>query len=353
MHTKTDEQALEAAIEKQLTGTTLETIKAKGLTVDGVNESDGFYRAGNGYFIGQPNNFNAQFAIDETFFWQFLENTQKDELEKLQIQSDWKLKILNRLDRMIKRYGVLHILKKGLAVDNANFILFYQQPLESSSKAVKENFEHNIFSATRQLRYSLDNPREEIDMVLFVNGLPIVTMELKNQWTGQNARVHGQQQYKTQRDIRQPLLNFARCMVHFAVDTDEIYMTTKLNGKDTFFLPFNKGNNHGKGNPPNPFGHKTAYLWEEGCNRESLANIIQHFVRLDGSKRDALNSRTLFFPRYHQMDVVRKIIDHAKNKGVGHTYLIQHSAGSGKSNSITWAAYQLIDTYPEHEDIPG
>src|SRR5699024_10867455 len=166
-------------------------------------------------------------------------------------------------------------------------------------------------------------------------------------------RVHGQQQYKNQRDIRQPLLNFARCMVHFAVDTDEIYMTTKLNGKDTFFLPFNKGNNHGKGNPPNPNGHKTAYLWEEVFTRESLANIIQHFVRLDGSKRDALNSRTLFFPRYHQMDVVRKIIDHAKNKGVGHTYLIQHSAGSGKSNSITWAAYQLIDTYPEHEDIPG
>ena len=353
MHTKTDEQALEAAIEKQLTGTTLETIKAKGLTVDGVNESDGFYRAGNGYFIGQPNNFNAQFAIDETFFWQFLENTQKDELEKLQIQSDWKLKILNRLDRMIKRYGVLHILKKGLAVDNANFILFYQQPLESSSKAVKENFEHNIFSATRQLRYSLDNPREEIDMVLFVNGLPIVTMELKNQWTGQNARVHGQQQYKTQRDIRQPLLNFARCMVHFAVDTDEIYMTTKLNGKDTFFLPFNKGNNHGKGNPPNPFGHKTAYLWEEVFTRESLANIIQHFVRLDGSKRDPLNSRTLFFPRYHQMDVVRSIINHAKKNGVGETYLIQHSAGSGKSNSITWAAYQLIDTYPVDANVPG
>lgn len=353
MHSQTNEQALEAAIEKQLTGTTLETIKAEGLTVDGVNESGEMYRAGNGYYVGQPSNFNAQFAIDELFFWQFLENTQKEELEKVQRQSDWKLKILNRLDRIIKRYGVLHILKKGLAIDDAHFTFFYVLPLASSSEAVKENFEKNIFSTTRQLRYSADNPREEMDMVLFVNGLPIVTMELKNQWTGQNARVHGQQQYKKQRDIRQPLLNFARCLVHFAVDTDEIYMTTKLSGEDTFFLPFNKGNNHGKGNPPNPFGHKTAYLWEEVLTRESVANIIQHFVRLDGKKSDALMSRTLFFPRYHQMDVVRKIIDHARKKGVGHTYLVQHSAGSGKSNSITWAAYQLIDTYPEHEGVRG
>src|SRR5690554_4433078 len=353
MHSKTNEQALEAAIEKQLTGTTLETLKAEGLTVAGVNESNEMYRAGNGYYIGQPQDFNAQFAIDETFFWEFLKHTQKEELEKVQRQSDWRLKILNRLDRMIKRYGVLHILKKGLAVDDAHFTFFYMLPLASSSKAVKENFEKNIFSVTRQLRYSADNPREEIDMVLFVNGLPLVTMELKNQWTGQNARVHGQQQYKTQRDNQQPLLQFARCVVHFAIDTDEAYMTTKLNGKSTFFLPFNKGNNHGKGNPPNPFGHKTAYIWEEVFTRESLANIIQHFVRLDGSKKDVLSSRTLFFPRYHQMDVVRKILDDVSKNGVGQTYLIQHSAGSGKSNSITWAAYQLIEAYPERNDIPG
>lgn len=128
-----------------------------------------------------------------------------------------------------------------------------------------------------------------------------------------------------------------------AVDTDEVYMTTKLAGKDTFFLPFNKGNHHGQGNPPNLFGHKTAYLWEEVFTKASLANIIQHFVRLDGSSKDLLNKRTLFFPRYHQLDVVRKLIDHAAHFGVGHTYLIQHSAGSGKSNSITWAAYQLIE----------
>jgi len=190
-------------------------------------------------------------------------------------------------------------------------------------------------------------------MVIFINGLPIATLELKNPWTGQTAKVHGIKQYKYDRDIRQPLLNFGRSLVHFAVDTDEVYMTTKLNGSKTFFLPFNKGYNNGKGNPPNPFGHRSAYLWEEIFTRESLTDIIQHFVRFDGKPKDALSKRTLFFPRYHQLDVVRKIISHAKKYGVGHTYLIQHSAGSGKSNSITWAAYQLIETYPERENIPG
>ena len=142
-------------------------------------------------------------------------------------------------------------------------------------------------------------------------------------------------------------------MVHFAVDTDEVYMTTKLDGGNTFFLPFNLGHNHGKGNPPNPFGHKTSYLWDEVLTRESVANIIQHFVRFDGSEKDGLSKRNLFFPRYHQMNVVRKIIADASVKGVGQNYLIQHSAGSGKSNSITWVAYQLIETYPESETIPG
>jgi type I restriction enzyme R subunit len=356
MHSQTNEQASEAAIEKILTGTCLEELKSQGTSIDSVSEKAVRYRAGKGYYIGQSSNFNAQFAIDEQFFWSFLESTQKEELEKLQKQSDWKLKILNRFDRMIKKYGVLHLLKKGLEVDDAHFTLFYQNPLASSSQQVKDNFESNCFSETRQVRYSIDNPREEIDMVLFINGLPIVTMELKNQWTGQNARVHGQHQYKTKRDIKQPLLNFARCVVHFAVDTDEAYMTTKLNGRDTFFLPFNKGNKHGKGNPElqsGETGHRTNYLWNEVFARESLANIIQHFVRLDGKKKDPIQSKTLFFPRYHQLDVVRKIIADASAKGVGQTYLIQHSAGSGKSNSITWAAYQLIEAYPENSNVPG
>ncbi|MEO7044131.1 MAG: DEAD/DEAH box helicase family protein, partial [Ferruginibacter sp.] len=197
------------------------------------------------------------------------------------------------------------------------------------------------------------DPKDELDIVLFVNGLPFATMELKNHWTGQTARIKGQNQYKFDRDITQPLLNFGRCIVHFAVDTDEVYMTTKLNGAHTFFLPFNLGYNYGKGNPPNPNGHKSAYLWKEIFTRQSMANIIQHFVRFDGKDTDPLSKKNLFFPRYHQLDVVRKIIADASQKGTGQTYLIQHSAGSGKSNSITWAAYQLIETYPQSDTLPG
>lgn len=342
MKSQTNEQALEVTIEKALSGYCTEDIK-NGT----VAESPSSY-GGNGYYIGSPNDFNAKFAIDEVRFWNFLETTQPEELEKLKRQSDWKLKILDRLDKMIKKYGVLRILRKGLAVDDAYFTFFYVYPLQNSSQAIKENFEKNQFSVTRQLRYSESNPLEEIDMVLFVNGLPIVTIELKNHWTGQNARVHGINQYMYKRDTGQPLLNFGRCIVHFAVDTDEVYMTTKLAGANTFFLPFNLGNNFGKGNPPNPFGHKTNYLWQEVLTRESLANIIQHFVRFDGTDKDALNTKNLYFPRYHQLDVVRKLIADTTKHGAGKRYLIQHSAGSGKSNSITWLAYQLIEAYPEN-----
>lgn len=353
MPSQTNEQALEAAIEKKLTGTCLEDLKKLVSADNTVNERNELYRSGNGYYIGYANDFNAKYAIDEVRFWHFLETTQPEELAKLQKQSDWKLKIVERLDRLVKKYGILRLLRKGLEVDDAHFTLLYVLPLASSSAAAKTNFDNNEFSVSRQIRYSTLNPREEIDMVVFINGLPIATMELKNHWTGQNAKVHGQNQYKTKRDITQPLLNFGRCVVHFAVDTDEVYMTTKLDGGNTFFLPFNLGHNYGKGNPPNPFGHKTAYLWDEVLTRESVANIIQHFVRFDGKETDALSKKNLFFPRYHQMNVVRKLIADASKNGVGQTYLIQHSAGSGKSNSITWAAYQLIETYPESENTPG
>jgi type I restriction enzyme, R subunit len=351
MPSQTNEAVLEAAIEKKLTGTNLEKLKINN--GNQVNERQELYRSGNGYYIGYANDFNAKYAIDEVRFWHFLQTTQPEELAKLQKQNDWKLKILERLDRLVKKYGILRLLRKGLEVDDAQFTLMYVLPLASSSKQAKDNFDNNEFSVSRQIRYSLLNPREEIDMVLFINGLPIATMELKNHWTGQNAKVHGQNQYKTKRDITQPLLNFGRCVVHFAVDTDEVYMTTKLDGANTFFLPFNLGHNYGKGNPPNPFGHKTSYLWDEVLTRESVANIIQHFVRFDGKETEALSRKNLFFPRYHQMNVVRKLIADASKNGVGQTYLIQHSAGSGKSNSITWAAYQLIETYPESETTPG
>lgn len=347
MPSQTNELALETVIEKALCGISTEDIKS-GI----VSEPNEPYSS-NGYRIGNPADFNAKYALDEVRFWDFLETTQKEELEKLKRQSDWKIKVLDRFDKLVKKYGILRLLRKGLAVDDAHFTLFYVAPLQNSSQSIKDNFENNQFSVIRQLKYSVANPLEEIDMVIFINGIPISTIELKNHWTGQNAKVHGVNQYKHKRDITQPLLNFGRCIVHFAVDTDEIYMTTKLDGANTFFLPFNLGNNYGKGNPTNPFGHKTSYFWQDVLRRESIANIIQHFVRFDGAENDALSKKTLFFPRYHQLDVVRRLIKDTTQKGAGETYLIQHSAGSGKSNSITWLAYQLIEAYPENEAVAG
>ena len=350
MVSNTKEQALEAAIEQALTGQCLETLG------NGIGEGAAVYaKPHHGFVLGQACDFDKQYAIDKRLFWHFLETTQAMELAKLQQHHphDWQRKVLERFDRIIKKQGVLHLLKKGLSVDDAHLTLLYPAPLASSSAVVSQDFAANLFSCTRQVAYSAQNPKQEIDMVLFINGIPLITLELKNHWTGQNACYHGQKQYREDRDISQPLLHFGRCLVHMAVDTDEVYMTTKLAGKATFFLPFNKGHRHGKGNPPNPYGHKSAYLWQEVFSKESLANIIQHFVRLDGSAKELLSKRTLFFPRYHQLDVVRKLVDHAAHHGVGQTYLIQHSAGSGKSNSITWAAYQLIEVYPHSTDVHG
>ena len=319
MASQTNEEALESCIESSLL-------------------EQGFYK-------GENKDFNKEYAIDEKRFWDFLESTQVDELEKLKRDPQYKLKIIQRLDKMIKKYGILKILKKGLDVDDAHFKFFFIAPLASSGDEIKKRFASNQFSVTRQVTFSKTNPLLELDMVIFLNGLPIITMELKNHWTGQNARYHGIKQYKEDRDPKEPLLNFARCIVHFTLDTDEAFMTTKLEKEKTFFLPFNKGNNFGAGNEVNPNGHKTAYIWEEIFTKTSLSNIIQHFVRLDGE--------TLYFPRYHQLNVVRKLIDDVSEHGVGKTYLIQHSAGSGKSNSITWSAYQLIEAYPNNDNVQG
>lgn len=344
MVSNTKEIALEQAIQEHLTG--------KG--PQSLGDVPAHY-AHSLYRLGLAADFDAEYALDTRLFWEFLESTQGKELAKLKARNpaDWQRKILERFDRLVKKHGVLHLLKKGLAVDDAFFVLMYPAPLASSAARVHENFAANIFSVTRQVRYSQANPAEEIDMVLFLNGLPLITIELKNAWTGQTARYHGKKQYREGRDASQPLLQFGRALVHMAVDTDEVFMTTKLAGPTTFFLPFNKGHNEGEGNPPNPNGHKTAYLWEEVFSKESLAGIIQHFVLLEGRATDPLSKKTLIFPRYHQLDVVRRLLDHAANHGVGHSYLIQHSAGSGKSNSITWAAFQLIETYPASAGLPG
>ncbi|MCX2562988.1 type I restriction endonuclease subunit R [Acetobacter thailandicus] len=337
----TKEIALEQAIERRLCGASSEELAAGAI-------ASGPFR------IGQPADFDATLALDHAKLWEFLEATQSKDLDKLKQHNpaDWQAKITGQLDKLIKSRGLLHVLKKGLPVDNAHFHLMYPAPLASSAQKVHDNFAANIWSVTRQVHHSTANPNESVDIVLFLNGLPLVTLELKNAWTHQTARYHGQKQYR-ERDVNQTLLRFGRVLVHMTADTDEVWMTTKLAGASTFFLPFNKGHNEGAGNPPNPNGHKTSYLWEEVLQPQSLAGIIQHFVLLEGKKTDPLAKKTLIFPRYHQLNVVRKLLSHAAQTGVGHKYLIQHSAGSGKSHSITWAAYQLIETHPAKLDLPG
>ena len=306
----------------------------------------------NGYTLGDPKDFDKQYAIDTAQFWQFLHASQQDELDKIikYNPNDWQDLILSILDRIIKNNGILDVLKKGIGVNDAHLNFLYPAPLASSSQKVIDNYQLNQFSVTRQVHYSIADPMNSVDMVLFINGLAIATFELKSTHKNQTARFNALQQYQNDRDPKETLFNFARCVVHFALDNQEIYMTTRLAGDKTFFLPFNKGYLGGSGNPPNPEGFKTAYLWQEVLTQDSLVNLINHFVRLGCEdpdiKKPKLNDKILFFPRYHQMNVVRRLIDDVQDNGVGKRYLIQHSAGSGKSNSITWLAYQLIEAYP-------
>lgn len=302
--------------------------------------------AKDGYCIGSPADFDREFAIDGKLFWQFLEATQPKELAKLKDRPNWQRLLLERLNKKIKKDSVLAVLKKGLDIDDAHFDLLYRLPYNDLNPEVVANFAANIFSVTRQVHYSESDTFKSVDMVLFVNGLAIATLELKNPWTGQSVH-NAIKQYRTDRDPREPLFEFGRCLVHFAVDPDEAYMCAQLAGNDSNFLPFNKGFNFGKGNPVNPKGHKTAYLWEDILPRPSLTNIIEQFAKftVEKDKKTGKERKALFFPRYHQLDVVRGILTDAKQHGVGQTYLIQHSAGSGKSNSITWLAYQLVELY--------
>lgn len=302
--------------------------------------------AKDGYCIGNPADFDREFAIDGKLFWQFLEATQPKELAKLKDRPNWQRLLLERLNKKIKKDSVLAVLKKGLDIDDAHFDLLYRQPYNDLNPEVVANFAANIFSVTRQVHYSESDTFKSVDMVLFVNGLAISTLELKNPWTGQNVH-NAVKQYRTDRDPHEPLFEFGRCLVHFAVDPDEAYMCAQLAGNDSNFLPFNKGFNFGKGNPVNPKGHKTAYLWEDILPRRSLTNIIEQFAKftVEKDKKTGKERKALFFPRYHQLDVVRGILADAKQNGIGQTYLIQHSAGSGKSNSITWLAYQLVELY--------
>jgi type I restriction enzyme R subunit len=236
----------------------------------------------------------------------------------------------------------IDVLRNGVKIYPANLIMFYLTPTENNAKA-KALFEKDIFSVTRQLQYSTDATRLALDMCIFINGLPVITFELKNQLTKQDVD-DAVQQYKTDRDPRELLFQFKRCMVHFAVDDARIKFCTKLEGKASWFLPFDKGYNDGAGNPPNPDGLMTDYLWKNILTKLKLSRIIENYAQVVIEEDPETKKKKVkqIFPRYHQLDCVERLLADVQANGIGLRYLIQHSAGSGKSNSIAWLAHQLI-----------
>lgn len=343
MVSNTGENALEQAIEQALTGDCCETR-------DTLAQSPAYAygqvkHRGKGYVAGNPADFDRRFAIDKTLFWEFLRSTQPEELAKLQNLPNWELLVLERLNNKIRKGDVITVLKKGLAINDAHLQLLHKGIYNNLNPHQKTRFEQNIFSVTRQVHYSESKPGKSVDMVLFVNGLALATFELKKPQTHQTVH-NAIKQYRETREPETTLFRFGQALVHFAVDTDDVYMTTHVEGKKTVFLPFNKGVSNGKGNPVNPNGYKTAYLWNEVLEPHSLMQILEHFAKMVEEKdKKRKIKKTLFFPRYHQIEVVRRLLEDAKKNGAGSRYLIQHSTGSGKSNSITWLAFQLIELY--------
>lgn len=298
----------------------------------------------NGYEQGSNADYNRDYAIDETRLFRFLSATQPDEMEKLGVfKSDLKkAQFLNRLRGEIAKRGIIDVLRNGIKVYPADLVMFYLTPSEKNIKA-KALFEQNIFSVTRQLQYSKDATRLALDLCIFINGLPVITCELKNQLTKQNVD-DAVYQYKTDRDPKELLFQFKRCMVHFAVDDARVKFCTKLDGKASWFLPFDKGYNDGAGNPPNPSGIMTDYLWKDILEKYMLAHIIENYAQVVEKVDQETKKKTYtqIFPRYHQLSAVESLLSDVRHNGVGQRYLIQHSAGSGKSNSIAWLAHQLV-----------
>ena len=298
----------------------------------------------NGYEEGTNADYNKEYAVDETCLFRFLGDTQPREMDKLGVfKSDAKKRqFLNRLSGEIAKRGIIDVLRNGVKVYPADLIMFYLTPTENNEQA-RIMYEKNIFSVTRQLRYSQDAGKLALDVCLFINGLPVITMELKNQLTKQNTE-NAVRQYKEDRDFHDILFSFKRCMVHFAVDDATIQFCTKLAGKDSWFLPFNKGYDDGAGNPPNPDGLMTDYLWKDILTKGKLSKIIENYAQVIEEVDEETKKKSVkqIWPRYHQLDCVEKLLSDVKENGVGKKYLIQHSAGSGKSNSIAWLAHQLI-----------
>lgn len=307
----------------------------------------------NHYEEGSNSDYNKIYAIDEVRLFRFLHDTQYEKLAELRIEDNEieKKKFLDRLSKKISDDGVINIIRKGMKYKNKTVDFYMVRPSEGNQEA-KESYDKNIFSVTRQLRYSNDYGRLALDVCIFLNGLPIITMELKNQITKQNHD-DAIRQYMTDRTPDELLFQFKRCIVHFAVDDDEIYMCTELKKEKSFFMPFNKGNNNGAGNPRNPNGLKTDYLWKDILTKPCLSNILENYVQITEEKDEDTGRKSYkqIFPRYHQLSVVTSLLADAKNDGPGHRYLIQHSAGSGKSNSIAWLAHQLVTLKKDKKDV--
>ncbi len=360
--TDTHESGFEKLIERALVGSTVEERKAQGIELTAAN-ADAQHPEEDKFYWGIPSDFNKVQAIDERRLWSFLESTQADTLAKWVGRGNMHENVQKELKRSIESVGTLEVLRKGLEVDNLRgenkLHLFFPCPSAADSAESHRLYRLNQFSVTRQATYSLANPGNELDMAIYINGLPIMTFELKNPWTGQTAKYNGIKQYREDRNPQDPMLMFGRCLAHFAVDKDEIYFCTRLSGKSSFFMPFNKGlpNGQGAGNPINPNGHKTSYLWENILTKDVIADLIANFAIMDygEAKKQKVphilrNAKKLIFPRFHQLDVVNRLLDEVGTVGVGGKYLIQHSAGSDKSNSISWLAFKLIKAMPKTMD---
>jgi type I restriction enzyme R subunit len=352
MTTDTTEKALESLIMRHMTGS------------DGINVPPGSVAeppppyGGTGYFAGSAKDFDRSQALDISQLFTFLRSTQPDTFKKVSMADPnnpkdiSRLNFLTRLSSEIGKRGAIDVLRKGIEHHPAgHFDLFYGTPSEGNTKSAALNA-RNRFTVTRQLGYSLDEQRRALDLCLFINGLPIATFELKNSLTKQTVE-DAVEQYRRDRDPREKLFGFGRCVVHFAVDDSEVRMCTELKGKASWFLPFNKGYNDGAGNSPNPDGLKTDYLWKEMLTPAGLTNILENYTQIIEEKhsKTGKKKRTQVFPRYHQLGVVRKALADVRERGSGKRYLIEHSAGSGKSNSIAWLAHQLIGVKRNDKEV--
>ena len=338
MTTDTSERGLERLICTALAGHPCEP-PAAGT----VAEPPAGY-GGVGWSGGNFHDYDREYCVDLVQLSAFLRATQPKAAASLGLSSDGptRRKFLARLQGGISKRGSIDVLRHGIDHGPHHLDLFYGTPSAGNQKA-QERFEQNRFTVTRQLRYSRDETQRALDIGLFINGLPVFTFELKNSLTKQTVD-DAVWQYKKDRNPRERLFELGRCVAHFAVDESEVRFCTHLTGKSSWFLPFNRGWNDGAGNPPNPNGLKIDYLWREVLTRQSLTNILENYAQVVGSKdeKTGRKKKTQVWPRYHQLDVVRRLLADAGTRGVGQRYLIQHSAGSGKSNSIAWLAHQLI-----------